>query len=140
MSYSDPIAAQTGFRRLAVGRRCLALIAQRYEYEGELVEEANVLFLQVGAAQWLRFFFDAGQFFCRVESKLTLAEFAEEGMKFVPTDLSARHHLVGQRIEQVEFGEFPDGAELRIAFEHAAILVLRNASDQSTVDITSPVA
>jgi hypothetical protein len=118
----------------------LALIAQRYEYAGELVEDANVVYLQVADAQWLRFFFDNGYFFCRVEPTLTLAEFAEEDMKFTGTELAVQHNLVGRRIEAAEFTELPDGAELRIDFERGATLMLRNAADHSTVTISTPVA
>ena len=140
MSYLEEVAAASEFRRLAIGQHCLALIAQRYEYAGELVEDANVVYLQVADTQWLRFFFDSGYFFCRVEPKLTLAEFAEDEMRFTGVDLATQHNLVGRRIEAAEFTELPDGAELRLEFERGATLVLRNAADHSTVTIKTPVA
>ena len=140
MSYSGGVNARTEFRRRAVGQRCLALIAQRYEYAGELVEDANVVYLQVAETVWLRFFFDGGEFFCRVEPELTLTEFAEDDMKFTGADLGAQHSLVEQRIEDVQLLEFAEGGELRIDFEGGATLVLRNANDQSTVTITTAVA
>ena len=140
MSYVDEVTAASEFRRLAVGQRCLALMAQRYEYGGELVEEANVLYLQVAHTQWLRFFFDNGYFFCRAEPELTLEEFAEDNMRFTGVELAAQHNLLGRRIEAVEFSEVPTGATLRVKFEHGATLVLHNANDHSTVSIDTPVA
>ena len=140
MSYLDEVTAASEFRRLAMGQRCLALIVQRYEYAGELVDDANVLYLQVGDTQWLRFFFDGGYFFCRVEPELTLAELAEDDMKFTGTDLGAQHNLVGRRIAGAEFTELPDGAELHLEFEGGTTVVLRNAADHSTVSIKTPVA
>ena len=39
---------------------CNALLVQEYWYRGELVDEANVLFLRLDGDSWHRFFIDAG--------------------------------------------------------------------------------
>ena len=41
---------------------CLGLVAQECYYQGDLVEPANVVFLQVGPARWFRFYIDCGDF------------------------------------------------------------------------------
>ena len=92
---------QAEFRRLVEGKPCLSLIVQRYWYDGQLEDEANVLFLQMAEDRWLRFFFDCGVFFAREEEEPSLLDGVAEPLKFTAADLSARHGFEGQRVEVV---------------------------------------
>ena len=128
------------FRRLAEGQPCLSLIAQRYWYAGQLEDEANVLFLQTGEDRWLRFFFDCGVFFVRVEEEPSLLDGVGEPLNFTAADLSARHGFEGRLVEAVEFEEVPGGGALRLRFAGGGTLVVRNADDRSTASFEPPVA
>ena len=99
-----------------------------------------MLFLQTAEDRWLRFFFDRGVFFARVEEEPSLLDGAGEPLKFTAADLSTRHGFEGQRVEVVEFGETAGGGTLRLRFAGGGALLVRNADDRSTARFEPAVA
>jgi hypothetical protein len=69
---------------------CRALLAQEYWYRGQLVSNANVLFLRLNEVLWHRFFIDAGVVFWRtVETPDPPA--GDDDDTYPQTDVAAAH-------------------------------------------------
>jgi hypothetical protein len=113
------------------GGTCRSLIVQEYWYEGELVSEANVLFLQLDEG-WHRFFIDAGVVFWQAVAGPEAPP--DSGLhRYRHTDFGSRHDLVGRKLERVCTADLPDGGEIQIAFEGGRRLVLQNVNDESSL-------
>ena len=112
------------------GRVCQSLKVQEYWHRGELVDGANVLFLQLDGGIWHRFFIDAGVVFWRTVEMPD--EKPDDGFDRYPqADLGFRHDLIGKKLERVSTIDLPGGGEIRIEFEGGATLLLRDVDDQS---------
>ena len=108
---------------------CHALLVQEYWYRGELVNEANVLFLQLNDV-WHRFFIDAGVVFWKtVVAPNPPPDEAEHSSRL--TDIGARHGLMGRRLSAIEAIDLPGGGALRLAFEGGPTIILNNQNDAS---------
>jgi hypothetical protein len=114
------------------GARCRALIAQDFWANGQLVSNANVLFLQVADGTWHRFFIDAGVLFWKtVDAPEPPRQHGDWDYRHA--DIAARWGLLDKRIVDVYTADLPRGGELRLIFEGSTIVVLRDVEDHATL-------
>jgi hypothetical protein len=119
------------------GRVCTALLAQEYWHQGERVTNANVLFLRLEDGVWHRFFLDAGALFWRTVDAPTFppASTDNEEHRYPVVDLAALHGFAGKKVVDVQAVDVAGGAELRLAFRNAPLLVLRDVEDQTELRV-----
>lgn len=127
------MSAEATFASEATGARCHALLRQEHWYQGKLSALWNVLFVQVAADRWLRFFFDAGVFFWRSTRQPDSIPQQEESTYQLTSVIEATP-LLGQVIVSVVFTD-PDASvrELVIEFSGGGRLRLTNAEDENQV-------
>jgi len=97
------------------GERCVALLLQAHYYRGQLVNDANALFLQLADGAWHRIFIEAGVVFWHTVDGLDSPD--GDRHHYTLTDLGAAHGLAGRRLVGVSTAELPRGGELRLDFE-----------------------
>jgi hypothetical protein len=135
-------AVELEFKNHLEGSRCTLFQIQQFWHDGCLSDPANVLFLQVDGNRYLRFFFDAGDFFCRSVEFPDIAEDFDDrwgSTRLVePQDVQL---FVGHDVTSVHFFEI-DGekkGELRILFSSGAEFRLTshvtNNADWSEVSV-----
>ena len=128
-------------RDAIAGATCSRLVVQEAWYRGELVEPANLLFLQVDGSRWIRCFIDAGFFGWRAAEapvQISAAEAAPE-FEYPLVDLTARLRAIGSQVRDVTLTERPlSGADLEICFDGGGVLRLRNADDVTRLEFSPP--
>ena len=118
------------------GHKCEAFLCQQYWHEGQLVEEANVLFLKTDSNLWQRICFDSGVLFWREEKEASSPP--SQGPHGYPlVDLAAKYNLGGRRIERVWQSLVPMQGELGLSFEGDTQIILRNSNDRSILETRS---
>lgn len=123
------------FRQLVIGSVCKQLICQQYWFEGRCSDEANVLFMQTGRGKWLRFLFDCGEFFWRMEATPSLPEEAQmTGQYAYPiVDLTGRCGVADHQVVDLSFYELPRGRGLKVVFSEGKALIVENSDDRNTL-------
>jgi hypothetical protein len=123
---------RAGFIEILKGKICLGLVGQQYFWNGELVNDCGLLFLQISEDVWVRFFFDAGVFFWRIEAQSEVAQFDGE-YEWQLKYLGSKCKVLGRRIEAVGFEGNEGGQinQLSIHFAPNVVLCLRNVDDRS---------
>jgi hypothetical protein len=115
------------------GAVCNALFVQAYYYRGQLVSEANALFLQLGDGGWHRIFIDGGIVFWQRVDGLDSPD--QDRHHYTLTDFGALHGFAGKRLLRVDNLDLPAGGEVRLVFEHAPTLIYRNEGSASQLSI-----
>jgi hypothetical protein len=113
------------------GEICEALLVQAHYYRGQLVNEANVLFLRLERGGWHRIFIEAGVVFWHTVDALDSPD--GDRHHYTVTDLGAAHGLVGQRLQGLTTADVPGGGELRLDFSGGAGVRLRHTEGRSRV-------
>ena len=113
------------------GAMCDALLVQAHYYRGQLVNEANVLFLRLAEGPWHRIFIEAGVVFWQTVDALDSPD--QDRHHYTLTDLGAIHRLVGRRLVDVTTADVPSGGELRLLFSGDACVSLRHVDGRSRV-------
>jgi hypothetical protein len=113
------------------GDVCHALLVQAHYYRGQLVNEANVLFLRLAEGPWHRIFIEAGVVFWQTVDALDSPD--QDRHHYTLTDLGAVHGLVGQRLVDVGIADVPSGGELRLRFSGDVSVSLRHVDGRSRV-------
>jgi hypothetical protein len=113
------------------GAVCEALLVQAHYYRGQLVNEANALFLRFGDRRWHRVFIQAGVVFWQVVDTLDSPD--QDRHHYTLTDLGAAHGCAGKRLRAVRTADLPDGGEVRLVFDDGPTVVLHDAGDRSRV-------
>jgi hypothetical protein len=114
------------------GEVCEALLLQAHYYRGQLVNEANVLFLRLtGGGGWHRIFIEAGVVFWHTVDALDSPD--GDRHHYTVTDLAAAHALVGRRLIGLTTADVPAGGELRLLFAGDARVSFRHVDGRSRV-------
>ena len=113
------------------GEVCAALLVQAHYYRGQLVNEANVLFLRLAEGPWHRIFIEAGVVFWQTVDALDSPD--QDRHHYTLTDLGAVHGLVGKRLVDVTTADVPSGGELRLQFEGDVCVSVRHVDGRSQV-------
>lgn len=113
------------------GERCAALLLQAHYYRGQLVNEANALFLQLANGAWHRLFIEAGVVFWHTVDGLDSPD--GDRHHYTVTDLGAAHGLIGRTLADVSTVDVPGGGELRLHFAGAARVMVRHVEGRSRV-------
>ena len=113
------------------GAVCDALLVQAHYYRGQLVNEANVLFLRLAGGPWHRIFIEAGVVFWQTVDALDSPD--QDRHHYTLTDLGAIHRLVGRRLVDVTTADVPSGGELRLLFSGDACVSLHHVDGRSRV-------
>jgi hypothetical protein len=121
------------------GQTCEALLLQAHYYRGQLVNEANVLFLRLSGGGCHRIFIEAGVVFWHTVDALDSPD--GDRHHYTVTDLGAAHGLVGKRLVGLTTADLPSGGELRLLFAGDARVSFRHVDGQSRVVVeAAPVA
>lgn len=120
------------------GAVCHALLVQAHYYRGQLVNEANVLFLRLAEGPWHRIFIEAGVVFWQTVDALDSPD--QDRHHYTLTDLGAIHGLVGRRLVDVTTAAVPSGGELRLLFSGDACVSLRHVDGRSRVVVEGGAA
>ena len=115
------------------GRVCHALLLQAHYYRGQLVNEANVLFLRLAEGPWHRIFIEAGVVFWQMVDSLDSPD--QDRHHYTLTDLGAVHGLVGRRLVDVTTADVPAGGELRLLFSGDVCVSVRHVDGRSRVAV-----
>ena len=115
------------------GQVCHALLVQAHYYRGQLVNEANVLFLRLAAGPWHRIFIEAGVVFWQRVDSLDSPD--QDRHHYTMTDLGAIHGLVGRRLVDVTTADVPAGGELRLLFSGDVCVSLHHVDGRSRVAV-----
>jgi hypothetical protein len=123
------------FKIHLIGQACERLLCQQYYFDGELLDEANVLFLGLASGAWVRFFYDSGKFFWRDEAIPSLPSITHptDQYHYPITELTESFGITACKITQVAFRKIANGWQLRIWFRNGARLELENGDDRSRV-------
>ena len=114
------------------GQECEALLLQAHYYRGQLVNEANVLFLRLtGSALWHRIFIEAGVLFWHTVDALDSPD--GDRHHYTVTDLGADHGLVGARLLGLTTADIPAGGELRLHFAGGTRVRMSHVEGRSRV-------
>jgi hypothetical protein len=116
------------------GAVCDALLVQAHYYRGQLVNEANVLFLRLAEeGPWHRIFIEAGVVFWQMVDSLDSPD--QDRHHYTMTDLGAVHGLVGKRLVDVTTADVPAGGELRLLFSGDVCVSVRHVDGRSRVAV-----
>ena len=115
------------------GEVCHALLLQAHYYRGQLVNEANVLFLRLAEGPWHRIFIEAGVVFWQTVDALDSPD--QDRHHYTLTDLGAVHGLVGKRLVDVTTADVPAGGELRLLFSGDVCVSVRHVDGRSRVAV-----
>jgi hypothetical protein len=119
------------------GEICEALLQQAYYYRGQLVNDANALFLRLeGRGAWHRIFIEAGVVFCHTVDALDSPD--ADRHHYTVTDLGAAHGLVGRRLIGLTTADLPEGGELRLLFAGDVRVSLCHVDGISRVVVEAP--
>jgi hypothetical protein len=119
------------------GEVCEALLLQAHYYRGQLVNEANVLFLRLAGGGWQRIFIEAGVVFWHTVDALDSPD--GDRHHYTVTDLGAAHGLVGKRLVGLTTADVPSGGELRLLFAGDMRVAFRHVDGRSRVVVeTTP--
>ena len=119
------------FRAALIGETVHRLVVQEHWHEEHMSDQFNVLFVLVDD-HWLRFFIDAGVFFCRVVSAPN-PPLDEDGHKYP----LVKYPFAGT-VQDVVFSFSPNAASLHIILSDGSRLFLHNKADHSTVTFQTP--
>jgi tetratricopeptide (TPR) repeat protein len=114
------------------GEVCEALLQQAHYYRGQLVNDANVLFLRLeGNPAWHRIFIEAGVIFWHTVDTLDSPD--ADRHHYTVTDLGTAHGLAGRRLIGLTTADVPAGGELRLLFAGDAGVSFRHVDGMSRV-------
>ena len=116
---------------VVTGERCDSVLLQAHYYRGQLVNEANVLFLRLAESGWQRIFIEAGVVFWQSVEALDSPD--QDRHHYTLSDLGAVHGLDGRRIIDVIAADLPAGGELRLLFSGDACVSFRHVDGRSRV-------
>lgn len=135
-----------GITAVLEGKTCLALLVQAMWLGDELIEPANVVFVQTAPTTWVQFYVDAGVLGWTVEPELrAIAPYelgSGESMRYPITDVGTQWGLVAHRIERVTFEErqpAPAGL-LILTFSDGRRAALINEGDSSRLELLTAAA
>jgi len=116
---------------VVTGERCESVLLQAHYYRGQLVNEANVLFLRLSESGWQRIFIEAGVVFWQTVETLDSPD--QDRHHYTLTDLGAAHALDGRRLIDVITADLPAGGEIRLLFSGDACVSFRHVDGRSRV-------
>jgi len=120
------------------GSICTALVRQEYWYQGELDEQAHILYLQVDNIQWHRFLIDQPVLFWKVvNSPDEWNTKPNDEYHYPQYEIAASSGLYGRVIEGMEISDEPTNSRLQIRFSGGARLVLQSEGYHSTLAIVT---
>lgn len=118
------------------GHKCEAFLCQQYRHKGQLVDEANVLFLKTDSKLWYRICFDCGVLFWQ-EVKEPSSPPSHAAHDYPQVDLASKYKLGGRLIEKVWQDLTPMQGKLGLNFEGGTQIILQNSNDRSILEIRS---
>ena len=128
------------FRAALVGQRIQSVQVQQFWLHSVCVDPGNVVFLQLGSGQWLRFFFDAPLFCWREVAAphrpVSAVVFDAEGFAFPVMQVALPPEWKERAVAEVAFGEGASHAvELRL--EGGGALLLEERDDCGQLSLRS---
>jgi len=119
------------------GKTMNQLFAQESWFEGELDDEANVVWLQVDGA-WNRLYFDSEIVYWKTESSgpPPMPSTPDEAAGFSLRDLGTKFGIAGRPIASVDGGWVEEASEITLRFADGATLTFRNRFDTTSVSLT----
>jgi hypothetical protein len=125
---TDPIEVN-GDEPPIVGLTCQRIVAIEYMYAGDLVEPANVVFLQF-SDQWYRLYFDYATIFWRASGSGPEGFAATEiDASFRPVEIGRTFGVEQHRLLAIAYEAIPQGSEVCLRFEAGLVLTFRCTND-----------
>jgi hypothetical protein len=118
------------------GHKCEAFLCRQYWYKGQLLDEANVLFLKTDSNLWHRICFDCGVLFWKEEKEASSMP-SQGPYEYPLVNLASKYKLGDRLIEKVWQSLTPMHGELGLSCEGGTQVILRNTNDRSTLEIRS---
>lgn len=126
-----------GIQPNLAGLVCEGLICEGYEFNGETVSGANVLYLATGNI-WYRLVIDAGVVFWRTQEHMPQPwGVPNEGLRYPHEDVGLKFNLRGQRILAVTSSTKDRRVIVRFMLEDGRAFALENENDLSTFSVAS---
>ena len=116
------------------GHICDALICQQYRYNGKLVDELDVLFIQADG-RCHQLYFENGVVFWRTPQEIPQPYEQKPGDKFAYPfiDLGEKHGLTHRLITAINVEPLPEGAKVSLQFEKGGELVIYHQNNRSEI-------
>jgi hypothetical protein len=112
------------------------LLVQSFWYDGELEEEANVVFLKSDDA-WNRLYFDCGIIFWRPDNREPQAyDFRNDDgtvSEFRIRDLGRERDLVGQQLEDYSMEPVDGGSQVTFRMQDGTCFGFENVNDSTRI-------
>jgi hypothetical protein len=119
------------------GTRCEALLVERHFFDGELLDEANVIWLKTRST-WHRLYFEPGVVFWRTATEPPHAYEMPDIKSVVRlSDLGSRFGLEGDLVTKLEVNASDGALEVVIRFEVGRAIAFHNQNDRTTYRLTS---
>ncbi len=113
------------------GLVCEAIVRQQFIYNGELVDDANVVYLCF-AARWHQLIIDNGVVFWRSSPEAPKPLTAEDdSFEYPLIDVGLSAGLTGCRLESYRVEDTPSGVEVIFLFDNRRTIVIQNEGDRS---------
>lgn len=112
------------------GKTLESLIAQEAWFDGELDDEANVVWLCVEGA-WHKLYFDDDIIFWRNAKEGP----DSNGSEFPLNDLGVKHDLAGQSLAACNGDRIENGSAVSFAFAGGKTVTFRNRYDTTTIQV-----
>lgn len=112
------------------GKTLEHLIAQEAWFDGELDDEANVVWIGIDGA-WHKLYFDDDIIFWRNAKEGPGAQ----GEEFPLNDLGQKHALAGQALTACDGDAIAPGSAVSLAFANGKTVTFRNRYDTTTIQV-----
>lgn len=127
----DPVSVNGEPPPLA-GQLVEEFLAAEYWHKGELVDPANVVYLQFGGA-WRRLCFDFGVVFWRPHDRAPESvPPGEQDFAYPLVDLGRRFGIRGVMLDRLEALPIEGGADVRLEFRNGVVVAFRCVADTTT--------
>ncbi|MET0116583.1 MAG: hypothetical protein ABW090_04100 [Sedimenticola sp.] len=116
------------------GATCEELLCQQYIHNGQLEDEADVVFLKI-AGQWHQLYFDGGVVHWRMQDdepeQRVVAE--DDVFSYPLVDLGDSYGIKGQMFSDCQVMETDDGETVTLTFETGSQLLFQNIGDSTAI-------
>ena len=116
------------------GTRCEELLCQQYWHEGELRDEADIVFLKI-AGTWHQLYFDSGVVHWRRQEETPQYEpVGKDAVFSYPlVDLGSNFGVRDRLIDDCQIRETADGETVTLIFQQGATLSFINRGDSTGI-------
>jgi hypothetical protein len=117
------------------GLLCEAFICEGFAHKGELVANANVVYLCFAGA-WHKLVLDCGVIIWRPwSSQPSPSTVASEGWEYPHVDVGVVAGVIGHRLKEYRMAATATGSKVTFLFDHGRTIAIDNENDRSKYQI-----